>query len=272
MHTTEEKTTNEQNQAFSYFGLQSGWGVTKHFGGLRATFQLAALCQIQPQSYILEVGCGVGFTSCHLAQKIGCRVLGVDLSPQMVAWAQRRAARKGLEGLCQFRVADAQELPFDDATFDAMLCESVTAFVPDKLKALGEYRRVVRSGGYVGLNEGTWVREDPPPDFIEFVRRTMDNVSFLKPAEWQALLIQTGLLDVTAQTFSLNMFQQRRDETQGLDFYDWQHRFRSFGDFIRRYFVDSEFRVYARTLIPSRKVIADLFHYLGYGLYVGRVP
>ena len=43
-----------------------------------------------------------------------------------------------------------------------MLCESVTAFVPDKDKALSEYRRAVKPGGYVGLNEGTWVKRSAP--------------------------------------------------------------------------------------------------------------
>ena len=110
----------------------------------------------------------------------------------MVEWAQKRAVRKGLQERCQFRVADAQQLPFEQATFDAMLCESVTAFVPDKLKALSEYRRVVKPGGYVGLNEGTWVKGVPPEDFITFIQRTMGGVNFLQPDEWRALLEESG--------------------------------------------------------------------------------
>ncbi len=272
MNKITESSAKQEGQQYSYFGLQSGWGVTKHFGGLRATRQLAELCRIGRESYVLEVGCGVGLTSCFLAQEFGCRVMGIDLSPEMVEWARQRAARKGLEGLCQFRVADAQALPFDDAAFDAMLCESVTAFVPDKARALSEYRRVVKPGGYVALNEGTWVKENPPADFIEFVRHAMNDVQFLDLQGWRALLESAGLQEVFAQAYPLSMLQQRRDETQGLDFQDWRHRIRSFGNFISRYITDSDFRRYAKTLIPSRRVISDLFHYLGYGLYVGRVP
>lgn len=272
MVTTKEESSTQADRQFSYFGLQSGWGVTKHFGGLRVTRQLAELCKIQTSSYVLEIGCGVGLTSCFLAQEFGCRVMSIDLSPEMVEWARKRAARKGLEGICQFRVADAQQLPFDDATFDALLCESVLAFVPDKAKAMSEYRRALKPGGYVGLNEGTWVRDNPPQDFVQFVRHAMSNAEFLFPSEWQALLQDAGFEKVTAQIHQLNMVQQRRDETQGLDFQDWQHRLRSFGDFIRRYLVDAEFRSYAKTLMPSIRVIRDLFHYLGYGLYVGRAP
>jgi ubiquinone/menaquinone biosynthesis C-methylase UbiE len=272
VNTTTQKSTDQDNSQYSYFGLQSGWGVTKHFGGIRVTQQLAELCHIQSTSYVLEVGCGVGFTSSFLAQKYGCRIMGIDLSAQMVEWAQKRAARKDLQALCEFRVADAQQLPFEDGTFDAMLCESVTAFVPDKAKALGEYCRVVKPGGYVALNEGTWVKGNPPADFLQFVQRTMDNVHFLDAQGWRDLLVDAGLQDISAQSYPLTMIQQRRDETQGLDFEDWRHRFSSFGQFISQYLRDSDFRSYAKTLIPSRRVISDLFNYLGYGLYIGKVP
>jgi arsenite methyltransferase len=272
MDTTAKKSTEQDNPQYSYFGLQSGWGVTKHFGGLRVTQELAEKCHIQPSSYVLEVGCGVGLTSCFLAQKIGCRVMGIDLSSEMVEWAGKRAARKGVQGLCQFRVADAQDLPFEDATFDVMLCESVTAFVPDKAQALSEYRRVVKPGGYVGLNEGTWVKSNPPQEFLEFVRHTMNDVHFLDDQGWRALLVEAGLQDIFAQAYPLSMMQQRRDETQGLDAEDWRHRISSFGQFMSQYLTDSDFRRYAKTLIPSRRVISDLFHYLGYGVYVGKVP
>lgn len=258
-------------ETYSYFQIQSIWGVTKHFGGVRVTEELAELCHIGANSYVLEVGSGVGFTACHLAEKLGCRISGVDLSEKMVAWAQGRAARKGLSDRCQFRVADAQELPFEDGTFDAMLCESVTAFVPDKLKALREYRRVVRPGGYVGLNEGTFVKGLPPEKFISFIRQAMGGVNFLQPDGWQALLEQAGLKDVVARVYEMNAVQQRIDEMRGMDLQDWLHRLRAIGQALALYARDPGFRRYAKSLVPSRKVIGDLFEYLGYGLYVGKV-
>ncbi len=261
--------TGEQ-QEYSYFQIQSMWGVTKHFGGLRVTSQLAELCHVGRDSYVLEVGCGTGFTATHLAEATGCRLMGIDLNPGMVEWAQKRAVRKGLQERCQFRVADAQQLPFEDDTFDAMLCESVTAFVPDKRLALSEYRRVVKPGGYVGLNEGTWVKGIPPQDFMEFIQRTMGNVEFLQPDEWRGLLEGCGLTDITAEAYQLNSRQQRRDEMQGMDAQDWLQRIKAIGSAFGMYFTNPDLRRYVNTLIPSRKVMRDLFTYLGYGVYVGR--
>ncbi len=256
---------------YSYFQIQSIWGVTKHFGGLRVTEKLAKLCHISSDSYTLEVGSGVGFTACHLAEKTGCRILGVDLSDDMLVWARERAARKGLESRCEFRVADAQQLPFEDDTFDAMLCESVTAFVPDKTRALNEYRRVVKPGGWVGLNEGTWVKGEPPQDFLSFIRKAMGGVNFLQPDEWRALLEDAGLTEVSAEVIKMSAIQQRLDEYQGMDTQDWLQRIKAFGSVFGLYFKDAGFRQYVKTLIPSRKVMGEMFEYLGYGLYVGRV-
>jgi len=264
------KEQNAQQQEFSYFQIQSMWGVTKHFGGLRVTRQLAELCHVNRDSYLLEVGCGTGFTATHLAEDIGCRIMGIDLNPGMVEWAQKRSVRKGLQERCQFRVADAQQLPFDDNTFDAMLCESVTAFVPDKRQALNEYRRVVKPDGYIGLNEGTLVKGTPPEDFMVFIKRTMGGVDFLDPDGWRSLLEASGLTDIQVSVNQINAFRQRLEEYEGMDARDWLERIKAIGSAIGMYFTNPDLRRYVNTLIPSRKVMRDLFTYLGYGLYTGR--
>ena len=87
----------------------------------------------------------------------------MDIRPAMVERSRERARREGLEGRVSFVVADAQALPFEDGPFDAVITESVTAFPADKQKAVREYARVARPGGYVGLNESTWLRPSPPP-------------------------------------------------------------------------------------------------------------
>lgn len=102
---------------------------------------------------MLDVGCGTGKTACYMSRTYGCSVIGVDVSEKMVRWSTQRAERGGLKDKVQFRVADAQELPFEDESFDCVMSESVLAFVPDRRRAIEGYTRVVRNGGYVGLNE-----------------------------------------------------------------------------------------------------------------------
>lgn len=142
----------------SYFGIQSRWGVTKHVGGRAATDRLVDLCGISADSKVLEVGCGVGVTSCYLVRKVGCSLTSIDLNEQMVQWARMRAVREGVADRIAFDVADAQALPFADGSFDAVISESVTAFAPDRARAVREYRRVRVPGGRVGLTEASWVR------------------------------------------------------------------------------------------------------------------
>lgn len=254
---------------FSYFDLQARWGATKHLGGLEATDELAARCGINAQTIVLEVGSGVGLSACHLARRYGCYVMGVDLSERMVAWARRRAERKSLDGQVEFRTADARRLPFADGAFHVVICESVTAFVPDKDQALREYVRVTKPGGVIGLNEGTWLQA-PPTDLADYVDRTMAHAHFLSADGWRSLLEAARLTDIQGSVHRLDWLRQRLNETRGLDIHDTLDRLRAWGDFLSLYASNARFRQYTKTILPSRRIIGELFTYLGYGIYVGR--
>ena len=115
-----------------YFDFLADVGITKHYGSLNVTQELAALCRIGQGQTVLDVGCGVGVTPCYLAKEHGCRVVGVDITPKMVERSQERAEREGVADQVEFRVADARALSFEDNLFDAVLCESVVVFVKDK--------------------------------------------------------------------------------------------------------------------------------------------
>jgi ubiquinone/menaquinone biosynthesis C-methylase UbiE len=156
---------------FSYFDAQASWGISKpHYGGLKATLELLRMCHLKEDYYVLDVGCGAGITSCYISERFGCRVVGVDLSEKMLSLAKERARRKKIEKT-DFKKADAQDLPFEDGTFDLVISESVVSFVKDKEKAIKEYARVVKAGGYVGINEAIWLKDSPPSELDEYVRR-----------------------------------------------------------------------------------------------------
>ena len=157
------------------------------------------MCRITPGKRILEVGCGVGMTSWRLAKEYGCYVVGIDLSEEMIAWSEKRASREGVTQQAEFKMADAEQLAFDESNFDIVLCESVTAFPENKQKAVSEYARVAKPGGYVGMNEGTWLDYPPPPDLIEYIKNTMENAEFLTQGGWEALLRQAGLKDLRVE-------------------------------------------------------------------------
>jgi arsenite methyltransferase len=150
----------------TFFDFAAEVGLTKHIGGVQATEALIELCHVDQGKYVLDVGSGVGVTPCFIAKRYGCRVVGVDIAERMVARSRERADRERVADRVEFRVADAQDLPFENDLFDAVITESVTAFPEDKQKAVTEYVRVTKPGGYVGLNESVWLKVPPPPELI----------------------------------------------------------------------------------------------------------
>jgi ubiquinone/menaquinone biosynthesis C-methylase UbiE len=255
----------------SYFGVQAGWGVTKHLGGRKATDRLVQLCAITRESTVLEVGCGVGVSACYLARSVGCSLVSIDLSERMITWARRRAERQGLADRIVFQAADVQDLPFAAGRFDAVISESVTAFAPDKAKAVSEYKRVLRPGGCAGLTEASWVRP-APAELVEFLSRSMQGAVFLEPDGWLRLLEDGGFVDLHSEVFRLTVMSQLSSDLSGQTLRDVADRFRAMASFIGQYLTDPNVRRYAKTLMPSRQTMKDLFTYYGYGIYTGRNP
>ncbi|MFV9675640.1 MAG: class I SAM-dependent methyltransferase, partial [Anaerolineales bacterium] len=177
-----------------YFDMQATMGQTKHVGGWTATQELAQLCHLQEGQEILYVGCGAGTAATTIALEYECRLVGVDLLETMVESAREWAERRGVVDWTEFRVADAQALPFEDDRFDVLICESVNTFVPDLDRAAKEYVRVVKPGGYVGLNEAVWV--DAPPEAGSEVMTALTGQRLRTSEEWMAMLEKAGLINL----------------------------------------------------------------------------
>ena len=249
-----------------YFELQASWGLTKHMGGLKATRELIEACHIDKDSYVLDVGCGVGITACYLAREYGCKVVGVDLSEKMVDRSNERAKRKDVEDKVEFRIGDAQDLPFEDGVFDAVICESVAAFPKDKQKVVREYARVTKKGGYVGMNEVTWA-DTPPPELVEYMSRALGHAEFLNPDGWKDLLTDAGLTDVVSKVYKTSALRQLASEVRQINFKDYLE---SWGTLFSLCFKDPAARKWIKEISIPPASVFRVFKYMGYGLYVGR--
>ncbi len=97
---------------------------------------------------VLDVACGSG-TAALVAARRYCDVTGIDYVPALIERARARAAASGLD--VDFRVADAQDLPYDDDSFDLILSVYGVQFAPDQERAAQEMLRVCRPGGKIGL-------------------------------------------------------------------------------------------------------------------------
>lgn len=250
-----------------YFEIQADMGITKHVGGLKATQELIELCHIRKGQRVLEVGCGIGKTSCYLAKRHGCRVIGVDASERMVDRSGERATRGGLQNQVEFWVADAQDLPFEDGYFDVVIGESITAFVENKQRAVSEYVRVTKPGGYIGLNECTWIKTPPPKQLVDGIYRTMGKAEFLTADAWKELLESCGLRDVEARTYEVGAWEQWINEIRWLDLQDF---FGAWYRLLSGCITSSAYRKFAKEALTTSRSLLDFFKYMGYGIYVGR--
>jgi SAM-dependent methyltransferase len=258
----ESKTQNTSELEISYFEIQAHVGTTKHLGGFDTTRELIGRCEIGRDDYVLEVGCGVGATACYLAKHDGCRVMGVDLRESMIARANERAEREGVRDRVEFRVADAQSLPFDGGTFDVVFCESVATFIEDKQRVANEFLRVTKPGGRVGLNEEVWLK--PPPDGLAQQVKALWGIEPDIPTveDWLAWLRNAGLQDVEHTIYE---FDARREATQ-LKRYCFRDIFLMFYRTLVLSLKSASFRAYMK---GRRRAPKDMFKYFGYVLFVG---
>lgn len=113
---------------------------------------------------VLDVATGSGNTALSAARRF-CQVSGMDLDPESIEHARRRAAVEGMD--IAFEVGDAEDLSYPDASFDAVLSTFGVMFCPNQEKAANELLRVSRPGGKIGLANWT------PDGFIGNMLRTV---------------------------------------------------------------------------------------------------
>lgn len=251
-----------------FFDFAAEVGLTKHIGGLKATEAIIECCHIEPGSVVLDVGCGVGTTAVLLAHKHGCRVAGIDIRQRMVERSRERARKAGMHNQAEFQVADVEELPFADGTFDAVISESVTSFPQDKRQALSEYVRVTKSGGFIGLNESVWLRTPVPTEILAWVAQDAGAaVEALTKDQWVELLQGAGLSDIVAQSYEVNTGDEARSLVAR---YGLREALGIVGRMLALYARSPAYRAFVKSTRESGVIPPNLEQYFGYGLFVGR--
>lgn len=106
---------------------------------------------------VLDLGCGPGFFSILFAQ-MGCAVVGMDASDEMLARAAQNAQAAGLVDSIEFRQGDVTSLPFASGSFDVVASRNLMWLMRDPEAAYAEWMRVLRPGGKLAVFDANWYR------------------------------------------------------------------------------------------------------------------
>ena len=102
---------------------------------------------------MLDVCSGMGGPARYLAHRVGCRVTGLDLTASRHESAQRLTRLVHLDHLVTFRLGNALDMPFEDASFDVVIGQEAWCHVPEKPRLIAECARVAKPGGVIAFTD-----------------------------------------------------------------------------------------------------------------------
>lgn len=188
---------------------QTAW-ASGDYGVIGTTLQivgemLAEACDLRWDERVLDVAAGNGNATLAAARR-GCKVTSTDYVASLLDQGAERARAEHLE--VQFQAADAEALPFKDASFDVVLSTFGVMFAPDQTKAAAELARVCRPGGRIGM--ANWTPESLVGQMFKALGKQLPPLAGVQaPSRWgvEAQLQtmfgnQAAKIDVTGRMFN----------------------------------------------------------------------
>ncbi|EFA84493.1 Sterol 24-C-methyltransferase [Heterostelium album PN500] len=180
------RTENYNTMVSDYYDIvtetyQSGWGNHFHFAPFktptetlevavtRLEHEVADSARITKDSFVLDVGCGVGGPTLEIAKYTGCRIRGLNINKKQVGIATERAKKLGLSERAGFDHGDAMKMPYADNTFDVVTFFESTCHMPDKQAFIKECYRVLKPGGRLSGSEWLQCEKPTEKDIIQFI-------------------------------------------------------------------------------------------------------
>lgn len=223
---TQDSTAKEQKQKVAAgFNLASvGYDrQAVRFLALTAK-RLVEVANIEGNETILDVATGTGHSAIALANHVGAsgRVIGIDIAADMLEVARANITKAGLNNI-ELQLGDAENLNFEDGSFDKVICASGIFFLPDMLAGLKEWRRVTKPGGVVAFSSFGETAFNPMRE--KYANRIQNNYGVVLPPsrgfqrlntveKCQDLMQQAGfgLEDIEIRTEQLGYYLQNADE------------------------------------------------------------
>jgi len=202
---------------------------------------------LSPGKVLLDVACGAGGPALRIAAKTGCSVVGIDVHEQAVSTACSLAIQRGLNRRAEFLVVDAaQQLPFSEASFDAITCIDAINHFSDRPRVIAEWTRLLMPGGLLLFTDPITVTG--PLTNTEIAIRSSAGVYLFVPHGYdEGVIAQRGLQLLVCEDVTANMAkvaEARRAarasrtaalrEIEGDQAYDGQQEFLAVGARIAR--------------------------------------
>jgi ubiquinone/menaquinone biosynthesis C-methylase UbiE len=199
--------------------VQSQFGVSAHAyatSDIHAKGEslslLATLIKPEPHWHALDVATGAGHTALLFAPHVA-RMIASDLTKEMLAKTAELAHQQGLTAV-HTQTADAEALPFDDASFDLVTCRLAFHHFPDPRQATSEFVRVLKPGGVLGFTDNVVVPDKKAAGYYNAYEKIRDpSHNWVYPvARLQAMFKQAGLsIEATQQLSKEFEFQTWAD-------------------------------------------------------------
>jgi ubiquinone/menaquinone biosynthesis C-methylase UbiE len=159
------------------FGAQYPAGLA-HYGYLTQhdLDAFTAAITVPPGSTLLDIGCGKGGPGLRIAERLGLRLIGMDIIPAAVAGARAFASKFDLAYPATFEVGEFYKIPLPDQSVDAVICIDSLWAAPNKIQALMEIKRVMRPGARFVFTFWDLLAVETMPIFaisgLKFITRT----------------------------------------------------------------------------------------------------
>ena len=184
---------------------QTSWVTTEE------SEEIPQLLDLRLNSSVLELGCGSGGYALHLAEIVGCRLVGLDINAAGIRNANQLALAKDLSSQARFEQCDVSDnLPFDDCAFDAVFSNDVLCHIPGRAKVLGDMFRILKPGGRMLFSDALVVGGMVSHEEIA-MRSSIGYYVYSPPGENERLIERAGFrrVRVTDTTESAEQIAKR---------------------------------------------------------------
>jgi ubiquinone/menaquinone biosynthesis C-methylase UbiE len=183
------------------------------FGGWKGTNRLIEFLNINEMKKpkILEVGCSTGYITRYIAKRFECEIIGIDLGEFVLELAREETQKLNLPNV-NFQTGNVENLPFPDNSFDIVIGEAVTALVPNPIKVLKEYKRVLKSSGKIATLD-LFMNESLSEELVKEISEIMfivigTQIRIKTFQEWEQIFTESGFNGIKMDEYYDDIFKR----------------------------------------------------------------